>query len=226
MTMIDLINVSKSMGDGRRRIEVLSDVSATFPSGRKIGLLAASGGGKTTVLRMLSRLDAPDRGAIRSSGALCWPLTYGAFIERNATFLQNAYILSHLYGVDGDEIADAAAEICGVRIEKSKALKRYTQHERRFIALGLTLALQFDWYFVDDLLPPPPTGNVGDLDAVIGDRFSRASVIWSTSNPAFVAGFCDAGAVLHRGKLRVYDTFEEAAERYHAVVGYEGSKQT
>ena len=55
--MIKLENVSKSYGEQR----VLKDFSADFPEGATV-LMGPSGRGKTTLLRLMMGLEAPDSG--------------------------------------------------------------------------------------------------------------------------------------------------------------------
>ncbi|TMV50652.1 ATP-binding cassette domain-containing protein [Paenibacillus mesophilus] len=44
------------------------DMTANIEAGRRIAILGASGQGKSTLLRLLARLDAPDEGSIRLHG--------------------------------------------------------------------------------------------------------------------------------------------------------------
>src|SRR3954447_3121869 len=55
-----------SFGYGERRI--LDDVSFTVPRGKVTALMGASGGGKTTVLRLLGRHGRPQRGELVFDG--------------------------------------------------------------------------------------------------------------------------------------------------------------
>ncbi len=48
--------------------EVLRGLSLTIPPGQTVGVLGRSGGGKTTLLRVLTRLEDPDRGVITYGG--------------------------------------------------------------------------------------------------------------------------------------------------------------
>ncbi len=58
---ITLQNISKYY-DGKK---VLSHLSLTFPAGQVTAVMAPSGGGKTTLLRLLTGLDTPDTGEIQ-----------------------------------------------------------------------------------------------------------------------------------------------------------------
>ena len=61
---IDVRNVSKSFNG----FKALDDVSLSVPDGSLTALLGPSGGGKSTLLRVLAGLQAPDGGEVRFSG--------------------------------------------------------------------------------------------------------------------------------------------------------------
>jgi ABC-type methionine transport system ATPase subunit len=48
--------------------EVLRGVSLAIAAGQSVGVIGRSGGGKTTLLRLLTRLEDPDQGALFYGG--------------------------------------------------------------------------------------------------------------------------------------------------------------
>ena len=62
--MIETVGVSKSFGGAR----VLSDVSASFKSGRVTALVGPNAAGKTTLIKAILGLVRPDAGEIRVDG--------------------------------------------------------------------------------------------------------------------------------------------------------------
>lgn len=64
MANVTLQNVTKRFGD----TVALDDVSLTVPDGSFVVLLGPTGAGKTTTLRMVSGLDAPDAGRVTIDG--------------------------------------------------------------------------------------------------------------------------------------------------------------
>jgi sulfate/thiosulfate transport system ATP-binding protein len=62
--MIRATNVSKNFGD----FAALRDVSVDIPSGALTALLGPSGGGKSTLLRIIAGLETPDSGTIEIEG--------------------------------------------------------------------------------------------------------------------------------------------------------------
>jgi len=63
--MIRVDHVSKNFGD----FAALTDVSVDIPSGSLTALLGPSGGGKSTLLRIIAGLETPDTGRIEIGGA-------------------------------------------------------------------------------------------------------------------------------------------------------------
>jgi sulfate transport system ATP-binding protein len=61
---IDIRNVSKSFNG----FQALDDVSLSVPDGSLTALLGPSGGGKSTLLRVIAGLEAPDSGEVLFSG--------------------------------------------------------------------------------------------------------------------------------------------------------------
>jgi capsular polysaccharide transport system ATP-binding protein len=216
--MLELRDVWKSSKEKRVKRWILENVSASLPLGRRIALVGLAREDNSLVLRMLSGLAAPEKGSIRCVGLPCWPLGEISFLDMKGTFRQNANFLAHLYGVDPAELLRFATDIAGVKLKKGSPLAHYTGPERRQMALGLTLSLQFDWYFIDEKLPVASPERQDMVDALIADRISRASVIWATNRVGTVDGYCDAGLLLDQGVLTFYDDASDAYQAYRQVI--------
>lgn len=59
--MMELKSICKSFGEN----EVLRDISMVIPKGSRVLITAPSGRGKTTLLRIMMDLEAPDSGEIK-----------------------------------------------------------------------------------------------------------------------------------------------------------------
>jgi sulfate transport system ATP-binding protein len=101
---IEARNLNKSFGS----FHAIRDVSFRIAKGHLVGLLGPSGGGKTSVLRMLSGLEHPDSGDILFDGKLATPLSVQ---ERGIGFVfQNYALFKHM------SVADNIAY--GLRVKK------------------------------------------------------------------------------------------------------------
>lgn len=102
--MIELRHIGKTY-DARR---VLDDVCLTVPDGEFLTLVGPSGGGKTTMLKMINRLVEPDEGAILVDGrdiahedVRALRLTMGYVLQQialfpNLTVARNATLIPEL----------------------------------------------------------------------------------------------------------------------------------
>ena len=81
---IDVRNVSKSFNG----FQALDDVTLSVPDGSLTALLGPSGGGKSTLLRVLAGLERPDRGEVLFSGE---PVTTVPAEERGVGFVFQHY---------------------------------------------------------------------------------------------------------------------------------------
>ena len=73
---------------------ILRDVSFTVDVGRKVAFVGATGAGKTTVIKLLTRLYDVDRGAVRVDGIDVRDLPQQDLRRRVATVLQDVFLFS------------------------------------------------------------------------------------------------------------------------------------
>ena len=88
--MIEINNISKTFGDRN----VVSDVSFTFETGKTNLIIGESGSGKTTILKMMVGLLAPDQGKVMYDGRIFLELEEQ---QKQEAMEQLADILASIY---------------------------------------------------------------------------------------------------------------------------------
>ncbi|MEV5447284.1 ABC transporter ATP-binding protein [Streptomyces sp. NPDC052644] len=73
---------------------VLSDVSFTIPAGRRVALVGRSGGGKSTILRMLFRQYDPQAGTVSVGGVDVRQLDVDALRSRITLVTQDVHVIA------------------------------------------------------------------------------------------------------------------------------------
>jgi capsular polysaccharide transport system ATP-binding protein len=216
--MIALDRVTKTYRTAQGRRVVLDDVSARFPSGCNIGVLGANGAGKSTLIRLLAGAELPDRGKIRRDGRVSFPLGYGGTFHGALSGRENVAFLARIYGADLRETIDYVADFADIGEYFDMPVNTYSAGMRARLAFGACLAIDFDIYLIDEVT------EIGDdwfrrkCAAAFHERVLRSDIILVTHNSRTLRQYCDRGAILANGELRLYDDIADALDAYHCMV--------
>lgn len=96
--MIRVTDLWKSFGD----LTVLRGISTSFYEGETVAILGASGGGKSTFLRCLNRLEEPERGSILFEGVelMDKKIDIAKYRQRIGMVFQHFNVFPHLTCID------------------------------------------------------------------------------------------------------------------------------
>jgi len=127
---IEARNLNKSFGS----FHAVRDVSFQVEKGRLVGLLGPSGGGKTSILRLLSGLERPDSGDLFFDGKLATPLSVQ---ERSIGFVfQNYALFKHMTVFDniayGLKVKKKPKAFIRERVSYLVELMGLAGHERKY----------------------------------------------------------------------------------------------
>jgi capsular polysaccharide transport system ATP-binding protein len=213
--MIEFVNVSKSFWTGERRKVILHDASFRVELGNSLGILAANGAGKTTIVNMMAGLEKPDEGRIDRKCRVSFPLGFMGGIVGKHTGLENARYIARLYGVDPDYMEAFTRWLCDLKEYYDQPIGTYSQGMRARFCLALMLALDFDIYLIDEGMPSSTdvafNRRAGKL---LRERLEGATVVVVSHQAETLEKFCRSAAVLRNGRLYMYDTLEEAKALY------------
>lgn len=84
--------------------KVLRDISFTVKKGEAIGLIGENGCGKSTTLKLLSRIMYPDSGSIEINGRVSALIELGAGFHPDLSGRENIYTNAAIFGLNGAEI--------------------------------------------------------------------------------------------------------------------------
>jgi capsular polysaccharide transport system ATP-binding protein len=214
--MVEFHNVSKAYRSAKTNKVILKNFSGVFPRGRNIGLLGVNGSGKSTLIRMIAGAEFPDRGKIRRYAKISFPLGFAAF-KANLSGRENCRFVARIYGLETRSVERFVEEFAEIGKYFDMPVASYSSGMKARVSFGVSMAVDFECYLVDEAL------SVGDgifrarADAIFAAKRERASIIMVSHSPGTIRSYCDMGAVLSRGRLKLYDKLEDAIEAYQAV---------
>lgn len=216
--MIYMLDVEKSYPAVNGPRVVLHPTTLAIPTNRAVALLGQNGAGKSTLLRMLAGVELPDRGDIIRDARISWPIGFSGAVHGTMTGRQNAAFLANLYGLDTTETIEFVYEFSELGEYYDMPVRTYSSGMRARLNFGLSFAVDFDCYLVDEALA---TGDKRfrqkSLEAFRA-RQSRSGLLFISHNPKTVREFCEMGIVLHRGNLVPFENLNDAIQFYETVV--------
>ncbi len=215
--MITLQNVTKSYPAGDGRKVVLDNVSAVFPDGTNIGILGRNGSGKSTMIRLLSGAELPNKGHIKRQGRVSFPMGFGGTFAHRLSARENIVFLARVYGMPIHQSVEFVQDFAEIGHYFDMPMHTYSSGMRARLMFAASLAIDFDFYLIDEIT------EVGDSrfreKAVMAfrERIRKSSIILVSHNYHTMRDICQVGAILGNGRLDFYRSLEEAITVYETM---------
>jgi len=212
--MIELVNVWKSYETPAGPNVVLHDVSFTFPERESIGILGKNGAGKSTLLRILGGVEQPDSGRANRLGRVSWPIGFSGGFSASLSGEENCRFVARIYGENADRVVAYAQEFAELGTYFQMPIRTYSSGMRARLAFGLSMAIDFDVYLVDEVTAVGDARFAEKCKEAFTGRKAHASMIIVSHNLATISTYCQRCAVLDSGKLHLYDDLQMAGKAY------------
>lgn len=213
--MIEFLDVSKSFATSAGRKIILNRASFRVEVGNSLGILAANGTGKTTIINMMAGLEKPDEGTVTRTSRISFPLGFMGGVVGKHTATENSRYIARLYGLDPDYVEAFCRWLCGIGHYFDMPLGTYSSGMRSRFNFALMVALEFDIYLIDEGMPATTDVEFNrKAGAILRQRLAGATVVIVSHQAQTLEKFCKSAAVLRNGQLYMFDTLEEAKRLY------------
>ena len=200
MNILNIEHISKIYGEK----VIFDDVSLGIHSGDKIGVIGVNGTGKTTLLKIIAKINEPDKGQI-----ICGNRIRVSYLPQNPEFPKKQSILE--YVMDGKEHQDWKTESEAKTILTKLGIYDFDQGcdhlsggQKKRVALARTLVDPTEVLILDE-----PTNHL-DNDMVLWlEEFLnsfRGVLIMVTHDRYFLDRVTNKIVEIDKGKLYEYDT--------------------
>ncbi len=216
--MITLERVSKSyrMKSGRLH-HVLHDVTIELPW-RNTAVLGRNGAGKSTLLRMISGIEEPSAGRIRRRGKVSWPIGFRGSFHRELSGLENVRFVARIFGQDTERVIDYVEDFARIGPAFREPIKTYSTGMGARLAFGLSMAVDFDVYLIDELTAVGDALFQKKCRAAFREKVSGSRLIMVSHAPATLRDYCDAGVLLNGRELVYFEKLDDAVDAYERML--------
>lgn len=198
--------------------EVLKDINLTIKKGEAVALIGVNGGGKSTLLKLMTKIIYPNKGSIETRGKLTSLLELGAGFHPDFSGRENIYFNASIFGLTRKQIDERIEKI----IEFSE-LNSYIDNPVRTYSSGMYMRLAFsvainvdaDILLVDEIL------SVGDqhfqekcLNKMSELKAEGKTMVFVTHSLGSARKLCDRAIWIHHGNVKLDGETNKVIDEY------------
>ena len=224
--LIDHVTKRFKLGRNKKTVTAVDDVSLRVERGEVYGILGANGGGKSTLIRLVSTLLTLDTGRVEVFGhdvegdemavkRLINRVSVDAAFFKKLSPHENLLYAARLYGLKaGDARRDAERILARLGIAKSRLdspLEQMSRGMQQKVAIARAILTSPTLLLLDE----PTTGldprSKLDVQAFIEEIKANhdATILLTTHDLTEADRLCDRLSILYRGRLVVEGTPDE-----------------
>ena len=191
----------------------LKNVDFEIKEGEACGIIGRNGAGKSTFLKILSRIVKPTTGTVKGKGKVSSLLEVGTGFHQELTGRENIFISGHILGMTKSEIRarfDEIVQFSGVENFIDTPVKRYSSGMYVRLAFAVAAHLEPDILIVDEVLAVGDTEFQKKCLGKMKDASSKKgrTIIFVSHNLQAISNLCtnaiwfDKGRVISKGEAK------------------------
>jgi teichoic acid transport system ATP-binding protein len=200
----------------------LTDVSFDIRKGETVGIIGTNGSGKSTILKIITGVLGPTKGAAVVDGRISALLELGAGFNNEYTGVENVYLNGTMMGFSEAEIdarLDAILDFADIGDYVYQPVKTYSSG--MFVRLAFAVAINIDpeILIVDEAL------SVGDVffQSKCYRKFEEfkkegRTILFVSHDLGSITKYCDRAILLNQGHKIFEGTPKEAVDIYKKVL--------
>ncbi|MNS24686.1 Polysialic acid transport ATP-binding protein KpsT [compost metagenome] len=209
---LKVVGLSKAYRHADRSL--FRDLNFELGRSGRLAILGRNGQGKSTLIKMLGGVLPVSSGSIDWRMKPSWPIGFVGGFQGSLTGLDNVRFLARLYGKDYDDLLVRVDNFAELGRALKEPCRHYSSGMRARLAFGLSLAIDFDCYLIDELVA------VGDArfqkkcnEELFSKRADRAFMI-ASHDTNLIKKYCDRALLVESGQARIFEDIEEAVDIY------------
>ena len=202
---------------------VLNGISFDVKKGEAIGLIGHNGCGKTTTLKLLTRIMYPDSGTIQMRGRVSSLIELGAGFHPDMSGRENIYTNASIFGLtkkEIDERMDDIIEFSEMEPYLDNPVRTYSSGMYMRLAFSVAINVNADILLIDEILA------VGDINfqakcfnKLREIKAEGTTIVIVSHSLGQIEQICDRTIWIHDGKIKAEGKPRDIHPQYMDFMG-------
>lgn len=211
---LEVRNLGKTYARSAKAPPLFRDLSFTVGRSDRLAILGRNGQGKSTMIKILGGALAPTEGRVVWKMTNSWPIGFSGAFQGSLTGLDNIRFLSRVYRRDFNELLDRVDGFAELGSKLAMPVKHYSSGMRARLAFGLSLAIDFDCYLVDELIAVGDARFQRKCNEEMFERRGQRAFIMASHDMRTIGRVCDRALILEGGRAKMFTDVHEAIDIY------------
>lgn len=218
--MIKACGISKVYRVQGLKKTVFENLNLTLTKGERLALIGPNGTGKSTLLRVLSGIEKPNKGKIIRTSTISWPVGLNAGFIPTFSGRENVLFVSKLMGDKASERQSRVhfiKQFADIGDYFDMPVQIYSSGMKSRLAFGLSLAFDFDYYVIDEAMS---TGDINfrkKFEKIFSEKIKGKGLLLVSHNMNTIKQYCTKGIFLNNGKVYYDANLDNVISMYQGL---------
>lgn len=198
--------------------EILKGISFDVKCGEAIGLIGENGCGKSTTLKLLTKIMYPDSGIIEMKGRVSSLIELGAGFHPDMSGMENIFINASIFGLSRKEIESRLDDIIAFsELEEfmDNPIRTYSSGMYMRLAFSVAINVDADILLIDEILGVGDAGFQAKCFNKLREIKAKGTTIVIVSHSmGQIEQICERSIWIHDGIIRAEGASREVNPQY------------
>lgn len=201
----DLLNSFKNQNKNFSFVSALQDINLDIKDGEKIGIVGSNGSGKSSLLRIISKIFKPSEGIVKTEGKLLTMLDLNTGLQMESTGLENIYLVSYLRGYkkkDIDKFLKKVVEYLELGEAIYKPVRTYSSGMITRLSASMVLCFPSEILVLDEFISAGDNDFHKKFEKHMLEKIEEAKILlFASHDHEMVENICTKKVYMNHGKI-------------------------
>lgn len=182
---------------------------------QRLAILGRNGQGKSTLIKVLGGVLRPTAGVVDWRVRPSWPIGFGGGFQGSLSGIDNIRFVSRIYDRHPEDVFEKVEQFAELGSALRRPVKHYSSGMRARLAFGLSLAIEFDCYLIDELVAVGDARFQRKCNEELFERRADRAFMMASHDMGMISAVCDRALIIESGKVKLFDDIDEAVDIYN-----------